>query len=80
MPFDCRSVGFNESAVSVIKGRPEIMDCIADNSGRVLRDRCPKGAAFPSLRVWLGAHGLYVRHNVGMDNSFELTDVLFGPI
>lgn len=76
---DAAAIGFDKSAVSVVKGSAEVVNGVPDDGRCVAGYASPERALIPSVRIGLGAKGFDVVHHVGPDNRFELLDVMVGP-
>src|SRR3546814_13577190 len=64
VPVDLASVGFDESAVSMIQGCSEIVDGISHDGRGMLGNTPSQRALFPSVRIGLGAASFDVVSNV----------------
>ena len=79
VPVDAAAIGFDQQTVSVVKGGPEVMNCIAQNSRCVSGKRSPNGRRFPSITIATGDHSLSAFTDVRPENVFKVRDVIFGP-
>ncbi|MGA9657834.1 MAG: hypothetical protein WBQ60_01865 [Asticcacaulis sp.] len=78
--IDSAAVGFNQNTVCVIKGTPEVMDCVTDDSWRIYRQSTSDTfGLFPITTLVLSAHSVHVLTDIGVNNAFELVDVMVGP-
>ncbi len=70
-----------QNVVCVIEGGPEIVECIAQNGGRVSWEACADdgSALFPRALLTLGPRSLHICTDVSLENTFQLFDVMFGP-
>src|SRR3546814_10028505 len=73
VPVDLASVGFDESAVSMIQGCSEIVDGISHDGRGMLGNTPSQRALFPSVRIGLGAESFDVVSNVSSYRSEEHT-------
>ncbi|MBA3941614.1 MAG: hypothetical protein C0520_10425 [Sphingopyxis sp.] len=69
----------NKYTVRVIKGGPEVMQCIAQNCGSMPRKSSADSSFTPSLTVALGPQSLHVLVHNRPENVFQIADVMIGP-
>ena len=78
----CSAVGLNELPNQMIEGGPQVVNGIADDAGKIVRefgqDFDPKDCA-SRLRVLLGNDSVTVGFAKGDKSLLKIVDVMFGP-